>query len=97
MMRPVAVSRLAQLPFGAWNWERSLTAPLRPGPFGGFVANGYFTPFCRQDLATVARHRAAPVGNQNGRLGKRSLFLRSYCIRSKSRQMLPKSVLLTAS
>lgn len=40
-MRPVSLSRLAQLPLGVWNCERSRTAPLRLlSPVGGFLATG---------------------------------------------------------
>jgi hypothetical protein len=39
MISPVVRFLLAQLPLGARNWERSFTAPTRPGPLGGFLAN----------------------------------------------------------
>jgi hypothetical protein len=38
-MRPVFVSRLTGWPPGPMNCELPLTAPRRPGPFGGLVAN----------------------------------------------------------
>ena len=62
-MRPVLASRLTEWPPGPVNCERPLTAPRRPGPFGGFFAKKNTSFSCL--IGDIAAAAAADTGWQS--------------------------------
>ena len=62
-MRPVLASRLTEWPPGPVNCERPLTAPRRPGPFGGFFAKKNTSFRCL--IGDIAAAAAADTGWQS--------------------------------